>query len=103
MVTTAARSVPLSFFRLKVADDPGETGDRVRVPKVARVLVALRFALVPQAAKVVDHALESLDAGHGRTISSLATSILLRLLTPRWAGWRSGVVGLILAGEHAPG
>ncbi len=65
-----ARSAPLSFFRLKIADDPKETGDRVRVPKVARVLVALRFALVPQAAKVVDHALESLDVGHSRTISS---------------------------------
>jgi hypothetical protein len=35
-----------------------------------RVLVALRFALVPQAAKVVDHALESLDVGHSGTISS---------------------------------
>ena len=65
-----ARSAPLSFFRLKIADDPKETGDRVRVPKVARVLVARRFALVPQAAKVVDHALESLDVGNSRTISS---------------------------------
>jgi hypothetical protein len=64
-----ARSAPLGFFRLKIADDPKETGDRVRVPKVARVLVALRFALVTQAAKVSDHALESLDVGHNRTIS----------------------------------
>lgn len=53
-----ARSAPRIFFRLKIVDDPKETGDRVRVPEVARVLVALRFALVPQAAKVVDHALE---------------------------------------------
>jgi hypothetical protein len=51
-----ARSAPLDFLSLKVADDPKESGHRVRVPEVPRVLVALRFATVPQAAKILDHA-----------------------------------------------
>ena len=33
----------------------------------------------------------------------LATSILLRSLMPRWARWKSGVVGLVLAGEYEHG
>jgi hypothetical protein len=82
-----ARSAPLSFIRLKIADDPKETGDRVRVPKVARVLVARRFALVPQAAKVVDHALESLDVGHSRTISSTGHVDPLALAHAAGSAW----------------
>ena len=98
-----ARSAPLSFFRLKIADDPKETGDRVRVPKTARVLAALRFALVPPAAKLLDHALEALDAGHDRTISPPGHVDPLALAHAWWARWKSGVVGLILAGEHVRG
>lgn len=76
----SVRSARVGFFRLKVADDPKEIGDRVRVPEVAGVLVALRLATVRQPTKVVDHVLKLLDAGHSLTISSPARSILQRSL-----------------------
>jgi hypothetical protein len=76
----SVRSAIVGFFQLKVADDPKEIGDRVRVPEVAGVLVGLRLATVPQPAKVVDHVLKLLDVGHSLTISSPARSILLRSL-----------------------
>lgn len=60
----SACSACLSFLCLKIAGDPEDTGDRVRVPKVARVLVALRFAPVRQAAGR-DHPPESLGAVPG--------------------------------------
>jgi hypothetical protein len=58
------RSAFLSILGLKIADYPEESGNRVGVPEVARVLVAFRFTAVPKATKLIDHALQSLHVSH---------------------------------------
>jgi hypothetical protein len=84
-----ACSTLLNFLRLKIADDPKETRDRIRVPKVARVLIALRFASAPQAAKVVDLGIPA------REPITLSNQLPHLRKYPRWGQgcWRGGGVG----------